>query len=154
MIKIKDKVYTLVGTTVVQRTNGIVKYKACKDATFSNGRKCDKTICNHEPKEYVWVRWPDGTICSYHENDLAAYTPDDPLTKSKPLNGNATKLVEKFTEMKKETAKEPKIDWTAYNGMYKIRTGESLDIKRLPIQESEMDWDKYHGFKKKKRSVR
>lgn len=53
-----------------ERMEGIIKYITCHAATGSGGKKCDKANCKHAPKDHVWVKWPNGKLCSYDYSEL------------------------------------------------------------------------------------
>lgn len=52
------------------RLEGVVKHITCVGATGSGGKTCDRNTCNHNPKDRVWVKWPDGGLCSYQLHEL------------------------------------------------------------------------------------
>lgn len=58
------------------RLEGVVKHITCFAATGSGGKRCDRNECNHGNKNFIWVKWPNGKLCSYSigelEPDLAA----------------------------------------------------------------------------------
>lgn len=52
------------------RVGGFVKHLTCHAATKSGGGKCDRNTCRHEPKTDIWVKWPNGQLCSYGPSEL------------------------------------------------------------------------------------
>lgn len=59
---------------------GIIKYIACRDA-LPSVRTCDRKVCVHKTKEFVWVDWPNGKSISYSYLKLLLMSPSDLLPK-------------------------------------------------------------------------
>lgn len=170
--KVGDTVKTVPG--VALRFNGKVLYLACRAATVSGGKACDRKTCTHAVKDYVWVLWPGlKSSYSYVYTDLtldaAAPGPSGPTCATGPTGpqagpseteapkkaymDSAKKAIEKLT-----TKAAPELNdwWNTYNGFSKVkhdRYGRSF-IQHTPenpppqLTTKEIDWDVYNGFKK------
>lgn len=57
-------------STTSDRLEGVIKHITCFAATGSGGRTCDRNKCAHTPKTNIWVKWPNGKLCSYGFNEL------------------------------------------------------------------------------------
>lgn len=160
--KIGDPVRTKNNT----RTNGVVKYVACVEATMKGGRKCDKKTCTHKIQDYCWVKWHDGVVCSYEYTELefekavtAAPVQVIGTDEAKPtIDGEALALVDSRAAKEQEQA-----FFDFYNGYKQVRYGRDgreyvVDMtggskaNTTEIQNDEIDWDVYTG--KKPGSVR
>jgi hypothetical protein len=127
-MKFKD----IVRTIDHSKAGGEVVYVACKDATSQAGKKCDKKICQHLNKDYMWVRWLDKKIFSYHYTELELDTETQPLqgvVQTKPLKeevGGIKQDSEKLT-IEKQIAEKlnsngiplEQMNWDVYNKVYK-----------------------------------
>lgn len=58
------------GSKNENRREGVVKFNTCVKATGSGGKTCDRNNCTHTPKDRIWVKWPDGSLCSYQLHEL------------------------------------------------------------------------------------
>lgn len=58
------------GSKRQDRVEGVVKHQTCYRATGTGGGTCDRKTCTHTPKDRVWVKWPDGSLCSYQTHEL------------------------------------------------------------------------------------
>lgn len=58
------------GTKRPDRFAGVVSFQTCVAATGSGGGTCDRKNCRHSPKDHTWVRWPNGSLCSYKNYEL------------------------------------------------------------------------------------
>ncbi len=58
------------GSKNLDRKEGVVKFVTCARATATGGKTCDRNNCTHAPKDRVWVKWPDGGLCSYQMYEL------------------------------------------------------------------------------------
>ena len=138
------------------KTNGTVKYVACKEATQAGGKTCDKKNCPHVPSDYVWVKWGDGSTYSYLYNELISATEAKEAKEEIPAPSLCEKELVGF-----DLPKEPKkieFDFDSYNGFNQVkmdRFGRQVAIKsaasentKPPIKESDIDWDKYNGFRR------
>lgn len=58
------------GSKRPERLEGVIKHITCQAATGAGGGTCDRSTCPHTPKDRVWVKWPDGGLCSYQVHEL------------------------------------------------------------------------------------
>jgi hypothetical protein len=57
-------------TKDANRLEGIVKHLTCQGATKTGGNICDRKTCKHNPKDRIWVKWPNEDLCSYTTSEL------------------------------------------------------------------------------------
>lgn len=145
------------GTTA--KNKGVVKYVACYLATTAGGKTCDKKTCQHTIKDYVWVEWPDGKLCSYHHQELErdgvapVAMPDAAAFKAKAAEvSDKIKKAEQAGILGADNGKKGDIDWNAYNSRLPGET--TTKVQRSVYEpdhiekEDEIDWDVYTGFKR------
>lgn len=107
------------------RENGRVKYITCYNSTIDNGL-CSAKHCHCAKQEFVWVDWPDGSISSYHKDEL--------------LDEN----MENFKKTVLEFKENQSFDWDKYRGLKNKKV-------RVSVEESDLEdinWDEYYGYKK------
>lgn len=150
-----------VKTNKGDRQGGIVVHTACWGATISGGKTCDKKTCLHFVKDFVWVKWADGKVCSYNHGELAfdKIVAADPVKDIALTDKEKAKFKEATKVIEEETAKTA-FNWLEYNGIVQTRYTRDgrpylVDVAgggALPdvpaIQENELDWDAYNGKKR------
>ena len=170
--KVGDKVKTVPGNnTPIVRTNGKVRYIACREATAIGGKTCNKAHCQHTQQDYVWVNWADptsatgGITYSYHYTDLAyddvvqpigsvAVSDTNEQTKDTYIE-EAREAINKVIEANKEEQTE-KDFYAKYNGFTSTKYDrygrpfihqEKYEEKpQLKNEELTQDfWEKYTG---------
>jgi hypothetical protein len=140
----------IVKTVSGNKVGGKVKYVACKGATVSGGKTCDKKTCGCVGRDYVWVEWIDGKVYSYEYTELEY----DKQTQT-------TTSIEKTDEVKTN----PNIvipdlpndfNFDMYNGItqvrytrdgrtYVVNVGGNIQTNDAPaIEEKDLDFDAYN----------
>lgn len=109
------------------RINGKVKYITCYNSTIDNGL-CSAKLCKCSKQEFVWVNWPDGSISSYHKDEL--------------LDEN----MENFKKTVLEFKENQSFDWDKYNGLKEKKVRVSVEEKSF--EPDDIDWDEYYGHTK------
>jgi hypothetical protein len=64
------EIVRMVGGQNPERREGFIEHITCKAATKSGGSTCKRSNCTHNPKDRVWVRWPNDKIFSYTLEEL------------------------------------------------------------------------------------
>jgi hypothetical protein len=144
------KIGNFVRTLDNKKNRGMVKYIACSGATQAGGRVCDKKACLHPDKEFVWVSWPDRSICSYKYDELEMMPLDQ---KASEIDNMQNAIVSLYKD-KSIKANEPSFDFARYNGFVrdvKDRNGRKYTVEEFeptidPIPDNEINWDAYHGL--------
>lgn len=113
-------------TMATQKAGGTIRYIACGDARASVNT-CNKKLCAHANKDYVWVEWVAGSpglsVFNYLELELmrpASVAVEKPKAEEKPIP----------VEVKSQI-----------NDAIKEFKGKQ------PIDGKELDFDIYNGFK-------
>jgi hypothetical protein len=107
------------GSKNQNRREGVVRFHTCHRATGSGGGTCDRKNCTHTPKDRIWVKWPDGSLCSYqtHELETDIEGEEEVLKNMEDLleNGekedveNATTVVKTILQARRNRASKPKV---------------------------------------------
>ena len=105
------------GSKREDRLEGVVKFKTCSAATATGGKTCDRNNCIHDPKDRVWVKWPNGQLCSYQMFELETDIEGEEevlKTMTELLEsddsedvGNATDVVKAILKSRKNRASKP-----------------------------------------------
>lgn len=69
------QIVQLINTLLENKSKGQIQFIACREA-LSSIKKCEKEICQHKNKSYIWVRWPDNRMFSYYHSKLELMTED------------------------------------------------------------------------------
>lgn len=122
------------------RVGGLVEHTGCIGTTTAGGKTCSKKNCPHNPKDYLFVRWPDGILTSGNEAefDLEAgqaneAVPDltaDELLKRAEEAVAKKKAEEALIKAAEDKMKAEKFDWDAYYGLQK---GMSKNLPKVGI---------------------